>query len=134
MRLPCPTAARGGTSQFAAFSREGWIVTDGNPLAYRTSCDDGVMTLKKKTRALVGSRPAAFTDSLVQKLREAFCMDFTITEACAYVGISRQAYHDECKRNPKFVDAMERSQPVPFALAKNVLERFTMALHTHTDH
>jgi hypothetical protein len=76
-----------------------------------------------KKKRIVGGRPSSFTDALVQKLREAFCMDFTITEACAYAGISRRAYYDECKRNPRFLDEMDRAQQVPFALAKNVLTK-----------
>jgi predicted DNA-binding protein YlxM (UPF0122 family) len=80
------------------------------------------MTKKKaKTRALVGGRPSAFTEEVVKKLEEGFCMDFTITEACAYAGISRQAYYDECERKPQFLDRMERAQQVPFALAKKGL-------------
>src|SRR4051812_9405700 len=80
------------------------------------------MTKKKATRALsVGGRPSSFTDDLVKKLEEAFMIDATITEACAFANISRQAYYDQCERDPKFLDRMERAQQFPFMMAKKVV-------------
>lgn len=74
---------------------------------------------KKQTRAI--GRPTVFTEEVVRKLEEAFMMDATDTEACAFAGIGRTAYYDELKRNEAFVNKMERAQQVPFMVAKKGL-------------
>jgi hypothetical protein len=76
---------------------------------------------KKKSRALVGGRPTVFTDQVLQKLEEAFSIDATVREACAYAGISESVYYLECNRNPQFVERMERSMQFAFMLAKKVV-------------
>src|SRR5690349_16517168 len=76
---------------------------------------------KKKSRALVGGRPTVFTDQVLQKLEEAFSIDATVREACAYAGISESVYYLECNRNPQFLERMERSMQFAFMLAKKVV-------------
>lgn len=66
-------------------------------------------------------RPTVFTQEVLQKLEEAFKMDCTNKEACAYAGISESVYYHECQQNPDFLERMERAQQVPFMLAKKVL-------------
>jgi hypothetical protein len=75
---------------------------------------------KKQTRALIG-RPTVMTDEVIRKLEEAFMMDATDGEACAFAGIGETAYYDEKKRNPEFADRIHRAQQFPFMLAKKTV-------------
>lgn len=50
-------------------------------------------------------------------------IDATVQEACAFAGISKAVYYDECKRNPAFLDRMERAQAFPFMLAKSTVAK-----------
>src|SRR4051795_11560297 len=80
------------------------------------------MTKKKsRSRALVGGRPTVFTDDVIRKLEEAFMMDATDGEACAFAGIGETAYYDEKKRNEQFADRMERAKRFPFMVAKKTV-------------
>ena len=58
-------------------------------------------------------------------------MDATVTEACAFADISRQAYYDECKRDLAFLDRMERAQQFPFMLAKKTVVQALKANDGH---
>ena len=86
-------------------------------------CYDPGMTKKKprKTRAVTIGRPTVFTDYVLQKLDEAFMMDATVREACAFAGIAESTYDAEAAGNPAFLERMERAMQFPFMLAKKTV-------------
>jgi hypothetical protein len=45
-------------------------------------------------------RPTKMTPETIKKLEDGFMMDFTVTEACLYVGVSTQAFYEYNKKNP----------------------------------
>lgn len=59
-------------------------------------------------------RPPVINDAVVAKLEQAFAIDATVEEACSYADISRDAFYDYLKVNPKFSDRMAdlRNRPV----------------------
>lgn len=57
-----------------------------------------------------GGRPSATTSDVVAKLTEAFKLDVTVEEACAYAGISKDTYYRKTKSDPAFSDEMERAR------------------------
>jgi len=72
------------------------------------------MTKKKpKSEHKKEGRPSVLTPAVVGKLENAFAQGFNITHACGMVEISRDAYYEYIKRNPKFTDKVEwlRSKP-----------------------
>lgn len=74
------------------------------------------------TRKNKGGRPTKKTEKLVNKLIEGFKADFTVEEACAYAGISKEAFYNWKEKDPKFVDEIEAAQRYIFTLAKkNIL-------------
>lgn len=68
-------------------------------------------------------RKSAFTDEVVKKLEESFSWNSSVKTACALVGISRNAYYEECKRNPEFNDRMERAQEYVSSLADRTIAK-----------
>jgi hypothetical protein len=46
----------------------------------------------------------------VAKLEELLSQDVEIGRACRFVGVSPDAYYDECKRNPEFLQKMQKAQ------------------------
>lgn len=68
-------------------------------------------------------RKTAFTEELVKKLEESLSRNSSIKTACALVGISRNAYYEECKRNPEFNDRMERAQEYVSSLADRTIAK-----------
>jgi hypothetical protein len=66
-------------------------------------------------------RPTVFTPEVVLKLEEAFKMDCTDGEACAYAGIGQATYYAERARNEAFRDRMDRCKEFPFMLAKKTV-------------
>lgn len=66
-------------------------------------------------------RPTKITPDTVRKLEECFKCDASVAEACAYAGIGRTTYYEECKRNPEFRNNMERVQMYPLIVAKQTL-------------
>jgi hypothetical protein len=84
-------------------------------------------TPKKKPRELlpVGRKRKVDAD-VTRKLEEAFAVDGTVAEACAYAGISDTTYYEERQREPTFADKMDRAQQFCFVLAKKtVLQAMT---------
>src|SRR4051812_649926 len=69
------------------------------------------MTKKKPrgSRAVAVGRPTVFTEDTIQKLEEAFKIDATVREACAYAGIAESTYYAEAKDNPVFSERMDRA-------------------------
>lgn len=59
-------------------------------------------------------RPTVMTDIILAKLEEAFAIDCTAEEACSFADISRDAFYDYLKKNPKFSDRIAdlRNRPV----------------------
>ena len=68
-------------------------------------------------------RKSAFTEEVVKKLEESFSWNSSVKTACALVGISRNAYYEECKRNPAFNDRMERAQEYVSSLADRTIAK-----------
>src|SRR4051812_14349545 len=66
-------------------------------------------------------RPSILTQDVIRKLEEAFCMDATDGEACAFAGISEASYYHHRKENEDFSDQMDRAKQFPFMLAKKGL-------------
>jgi hypothetical protein len=88
-------------------------------LASIGSCYDRGMPKKKQTRAV--GRPTIFTGDVIRKLEEAFMIDATDGEACAFAGIGETASYDERKRNPESAERMERAKRFPTPLAKKMV-------------
>ena len=68
-------------------------------------------------------RKSVFTEELVKKLEEQFSWNSSVKTACAIVGISRNAYYEECKRNQEFNDRMERAQEYVSSLADRTIAK-----------
>lgn len=47
-------------------------------------------------------RPSLFTQETLQKLEQAFMMDFTDYESCIFADVSESAFYAYCKDNPDF--------------------------------
>ncbi len=78
------------------------------------------ITPEKEEEKKVG-RPSIMTPEIVGKLIEAFEMDCTIGEACAYADIHRDTYYDWAKKHPQFSYNMQKAQERPFIKAKKIL-------------
>jgi hypothetical protein len=75
--------------------------------------------IKKKIKKEAG-RPPAITkseskhellqDFTVQKLIDAFRLDCTVEEACAYADISKQTFYTHCEKNKTFLDVIETAR------------------------
>ncbi|MBI5414847.1 hypothetical protein HZA38_05035 [Candidatus Peregrinibacteria bacterium] len=61
--------------------------------------------------------------NIVQKLKEAFRNDFTVEEACAYAGISKQTYYNWEREFSEFLDEMQRAQMFLRTEAKKILKK-----------
>lgn len=57
----------------------------------------------------------------VKKLKEAFALDCSISEACYYAEISRQSYYDLIEYKPALLDEFNRLREKPVLLARQVL-------------
>ncbi len=66
-------------------------------------------------------RPEVMTPSTIQKLEAIFKIDWTVTEACLYAGISLATYYTWCEKDTKFSERMARAKQFPFILAKKTL-------------
>lgn len=66
-------------------------------------------------------RPEKIDDSIVKLLKEAFEIDCTVEEACAFAGISKVSFYAKCKKDAKFLNEMRAAQLYPFYKAKKVL-------------
>lgn len=68
-----------------------------------------------------GGRPTALTESVVQKLEQAFSIGANDSQACAYAGISRQTYYSHLAKDTDFKERCEfLKQKLPLE-AKNQL-------------
>lgn len=68
-----------------------------------------------------GGRPSAFSESVVQKLEQAFSIGANDSQACAYAGIARQTFYSHLQKNPEFAERMAfLKQKLPLE-AKNQL-------------
>lgn len=68
-------------------------------------------------------RPTMYSEEIVQKLIDAFKIDCTVGEACAYAGIKRSTYYLWSKEHEGFIDRMEKAQEFIFLKAKNVVNK-----------
>lgn len=68
-----------------------------------------------------GGRPHKMTESVVNKLEEAFAMDCSISEACVHADISRQAFYNWKEKNPKLFDRFELLRSRPFLKARRTI-------------
>lgn len=74
---------------------------------------------KKKVNK--GGRPTIMTESVVVKLEQAFAIDCTVEEACSYSEISRDAFYDYLKKNPKFSDRIAELRLRPILKARQTV-------------
>lgn len=58
----------------------------------------------------LGGRPTNITPESVQLLIAAFNNGLNVRSACIYAGISKTAFYNRCKREPRFLDIMERAR------------------------
>ena len=56
------------------------------------------------------ARPRKITKEVVGKLELAFSRGLNITEACDFVGLSRDTYYEKLKNDKGFSDKMSRAQ------------------------
>jgi hypothetical protein len=63
-----------------------------------------------KTKAVTTDRPTVMTPEVVRKLEEAFTMDCTDEEACAFAGIGLRTYYDHRAADEDFSQRMERAK------------------------
>jgi len=61
------------------------------------------------------------TTELVAKLIEGFKMGFNDSECCAYCDIARDLYYDYLKRDPKFIDRVNKAKEHPYLKAKHTI-------------
>jgi len=66
-----------------------------------------------------GGRPTKLTKEVVMKLEEVFAIDGTVEEACFYADISRNAYYEWIKNNPKLNDRFKALRNNPVLRARN---------------
>lgn len=66
------------------------------------------------------------TEKVVNKLIEAFKIDATVEQACAYADISRETYYKWIKADKDFSDEIDKAKEFLFLLAK---KRLTRELH-----
>lgn len=68
-----------------------------------------------------GGRPTVMTPETIAKLVQAFSIDATVEEACSYADISRDAFYDYLKRNPKFSDRIADLRQKPVLKARQTI-------------
>ena len=79
--------------------------------------------IDKKTGKKKTGRPSLFTPEVVAKLEELFSRNSSITSACKFVGVSTDAYYDECKRNPDFLVRMQRAMEYVNTMADRTIAK-----------
>jgi hypothetical protein len=68
-----------------------------------------------------GGRPTVMTPEIVAKLEQAFAIDATVEEACSYADISRDAFYDHLKREPRFSDRIAELRQRPVLKARQTV-------------
>src|SRR4051794_24649952 len=86
-----------------------------------------VIPVEPKSEPHPGGRPTVITEAAILKLEEAFKIDATVLEACAYAGITKTPYYDRLKDDPEFADRMDRAQQFPFMMAKKTVYKAMQA-------
>src|SRR5690349_21207215 len=77
---------------------------------------------KNKSKPLLPvGRKTVVTPEVVRKLEEAFSMDCTDEEACAFAGIGERTYYDHKSSDEQFSQRMERAKRFAFVLAKKTI-------------
>ena len=66
-------------------------------------------------------RPTKKDENTIQKLESIFKIDWTISEACSYAGISESIYYDWVKSDKKFSEKMRAARDYPFILARKTI-------------
>ena len=79
--------------------------------------------IDKKTGKKMTWRPNKFTPEVVAKLEELLSQDVEIGRACRFVGVSPDAYYDECKRNPEFLQKMQKAQEYVWVIADRTIAK-----------
>lgn len=101
--------------------------TTGWKFKPRTELDKIIVGLKFVNQKLKnqmfgkGQRPNKMSVELVERLVEAFNMDYSVEEACAYAWISKDTYYRRLKENVKFSALMEDAQHGQQMIAKAVI-------------
>ena len=80
---------------------------------------------KAKSDLLKVGRPTKLTQEVVDKLAYAFSIGATVGEACFYSDISRDAYYNWVKSNPKLNDRFQQLKERPvFEARESVIKAF----------
>ena len=66
-------------------------------------------------------RPTVMTESVLDKLIQAFAIGATVAEACLFAGVSDEAYYGYLKRNPEFAKRKRQLQKNPVLRARFAL-------------
>lgn len=66
-------------------------------------------------------RPTKYNPEAVTKLKAAFANSFTVDQAVAYAGISKQTYYDWGERINGFLDEMDAVKEAPTMKAKQIV-------------
>ena len=61
------------------------------------------------------------TEAVVGKLHNAFAIGATVEEACRFAGISRDAFYEHSKKNPKFTDTIDGVKDRPILKSKSLI-------------
>jgi mevalonate kinase len=74
---------------------------------------------KKKVNK--GGRPTVMTPEVIGKLEQAFAIDASVEEACSFADISRDAFYDYLKKDPKYSDRIAALREKPILKARNTV-------------
>lgn len=77
--------------------------------------------LKVKPKKSNAGRPTKIDENCIAKLIEAFRIDCTVAEACAYAWIDPSNFYRRCQVDDNFRNEMRAAMQYPFFKAKKVL-------------
>ena len=71
-----------------------------------------------------GGRPSKMTAETLSKLESAFSIGANDREACAHASIGNQTYYTYCKKNPEYLEQVNRLKEKLPLMAKTKLAKF----------
>ena len=78
-------------------------------------------TKKELWKQAISEKVTKLTPEVVKKLKEAFAIDCTITEACFYAEISTPTYYSWIKKNPELLNEFDRMrETLPLKAKHNI--------------
>lgn len=76
---------------------------------------------KHQVRYRNSGRPTVITPEAILKLEQAFAIDASVEEACAFAGISRAPFYQWLSKNPEYKDRIETLRQQPVLKARNTV-------------